>query len=220
MRKVLVGTPTLDGRVDAWYCDSLIRTVREGLSRDVNVQGVYTSYDSLIQRSRNSLVKIALNHNFDDLFFIDSDMEWDPEWFFNLLDSNEDIVGCPVVKKNDEIEGYNVRLLSKNLRYSNSGILIEVDGVGTGFIKLSREALQKLWDVSPPYFSEDGEENRMIFDIEIKNGTLISEDYVMCNKWKDLGNKIWVNPLNTCNHLGVKKYTGNFLTYLQNNEYK
>jgi glycosyltransferase involved in cell wall biosynthesis len=220
MRKVLIGTPTLDGKVDAWYCDSLLRTVREGINRNIYIQGIYTSYDSLIQRSRNSLVRLALEHNFDDLFFIDSDMEWEPEWFFTLLESNEDIVGGPVVKKSDTTEGYNIKLLSKDLRYSNSGELIEVDGIGTGFLKVSREALQKLWDLSQPYFSDTGQEDRMIFDVIVHNGILMSEDFVMCSKWKSLGNRIWMNPTFTCNHIGMKKYAGNFKQFLINNGYK
>jgi hypothetical protein len=99
MRKVLIGTPSYDGRIDVWFANSLISTVKESIEKDIHVHAIYTSYDSLVQRARNSLVKLALDGGYDDLFFIDSDVEWETDWFFNLLDRPEPIVGGALVKK-------------------------------------------------------------------------------------------------------------------------
>jgi hypothetical protein len=93
-----------------------------------------------------------------------------------------------------------------------------VDGVGTGFMKINRFAIQKLWDMSDPYMSEE-EENRMVFDIQVVDGDLISEDYVMCNKWKKLGYKIWLDPTVTCNHIGIKKFKGDLNKFLDKQGY-
>jgi len=147
MRKVLIGTPSYDGRIDVWFANSLIATVKEAEKKDIFVHAIYTSYDSLVQRARNSLVKLALDGGYTDLFFIDSDTEWEPEWFFRLLERPEPIVGGALVKKTDK-EGYTVKLLDKNLKYSQDKKLIDADGVGTGFLKVSRFALEKLWEVS------------------------------------------------------------------------
>lgn len=220
MRKVLIGTPAHDGRVDVWYCNSLVETIRKSYERNIYVHAIYTSYDSLIQRSRNSLVKIALEQGFDDLFFIDSDVEWNTEWFFNILASNEPIVGAALVKKDDVTEGYTVKITDKDLKYNNLGTLIEVDGVGTGFMKISRFALQKLWDTSPKYRDDDGTINSMVFDVIVENGELISEDYVVCKKWRDLGFKVWIDPTITCNHIGVKKFKGNLNEFIKKNGYE
>jgi hypothetical protein len=217
MRRVLIGTPSYDGKIDVWFANSLISTVKESINKEIHVHAIYTSYDSLVQRARNSLVKLALNGGYDDLFFIDADVEWDPEWFFNLLDRPEPIVGGALVKKTDN-EGYTIKLLNKELQYSSDGKLIEVDGVGTGFLKISKFALEKLWEVSEEYISE-GEPNRMIFDIKVENGDLISEDYVLCNKWRGMGYKVWVDPNITCNHIGIKKFEGNFKNFIERNGY-
>lgn len=217
MRKVLIGTPSYDGRIDVWFANSLIATVKEAEKKDIFVHAIYTSYDSLVQRARNSLVKLALDGGYDDLFFIDSDTEWEPEWFFRLLDRPEPIVGGALVKKTDK-EGYTVKLLDKKLKYSQDKKLIDADGVGTGFLKVSRFALEKLWEVSDEYTSEE-EKHRMVFDIKVENGDLISEDYVLCNKWKKLGYKVWLDPTITCNHIGIKKFKGDLNKFLSKQGY-
>jgi len=217
MRKVLIGTPSYDGRVDVWYANSLLETVRMSYEKDVFIHAIYTSYDSLIQRARNSLFRLALTGGYDDLFFIDSDCEWQAEWIFRLLERPEPIVGGALVKKSEK-EGYTVKLLDRELKYSQDGKLIEVDGVGTGFMKINRFALEKLWDMSDKYMSE-GEEHRMVCDIKVENGDLISEDYILCNKWKSLGYKVWLDPTITLNHIGTKKYKGDFQAFINKHGY-
>ena len=217
MRRVLIGTPSYDGRIDVWFANSLIATVKQAEKKGIFVHAIYTSYDSLIQRARNSLVRLALTGGYDDLFFIDSDCEWEPEWFFRLLDRPEPIVGGALIKKSDK-EGYTVKLTDKDLKWSEDKKLIQVDGVGTGFMKISRFALEKLWEISDPYMSE-GEEHRMICDIKVENGDLISEDYVLGNKWKSLGYKVWLDPTITLNHIGTKKFKGNFNKFIEKNGY-
>ena len=217
MRRVLIGTPSYDGRIDVWFANSLIATVKEAEKKGIFVHAIYTSYDSLIQRARNSLVKLALDGKYDDIFFIDSDTEWEPEWFFRLLERPEPVVGGALIKKTDK-EGYTVKLLDKQLKFSEDGKLIQADGVGTGFLKVSRFALEKLWLASDPYTSE-GEEHRMVFDIKVENGDLISEDYVLCNKWKNLGYKVWLDPTITCNHIGIKKFKGDLNKFLDKQGY-
>jgi choline kinase len=217
MRRVLIGTPSYDGKVDVWFANSLIATVKESIEKDVFVHAIYTSYDSLVQRARNSLIKLALDGGYDDLFFIDADVEWEKEWFFNLLDRPEPIVGGALIKKTDK-EGYTVKMLNKKLTWSQDKKLLDVDGVGTGFLKVSRFALEKLWEMSDEYESE-GEKHRMVFDIKVENGDLISEDYVLCNKWKSLGYKVWLDPTITCNHIGIKKFKGNLKNFIEKNGY-
>lgn len=212
MRRVLIGTPSYDGRIDVWFANSLLGTVKMAYEKDVFVHAIYTSYDSLIQRARNSLFKLAIDGGYDDLFFIDSDCEWEPEWFFRLLERPEPIVGAALVKKSGT-EGYTVKLMDKELKKSEDGKLIQVDGVGTGFLKIGRFALEKLWEISEEYTSE-GQKHRMVCDIKIENGDLISEDYILCNKWKSLGYKVWLDPSITLNHIGTKKFKGDFQSFI------
>lgn len=220
MRKVIIGTPSHDGRLDVWYVNSLIQTLKHCPS-DLQVDPIFVSFDSLVQRARNSTAKIAMDGQYDDLFFIDSDVEWHPDWFFKILSHPEDIVGAALVKKSEE-ESYTCKITNHNLKRNSRQDLIEVDGIGTGFLKISKKALTQLWQSSLPYKKEEGktEEERMIFDIAVKNGILISEDYIMCEKWKNMGNKIYMDPSFTINHVGPKKYTGNISNFLNKAGYR
>jgi hypothetical protein len=212
MRKVLIGTPAHDGRVDVWYCNSLVNTIKLAPKHQVEIHPVYMSYDSLVQRARNDLVRLALDEGFDDLIFMDSDQEWDPQWIFSLLNRKEDVIGGTVVKKSDK-PLFNVKALKSGIKMEANG-LMEVEAVGTGFMKISRKALQAVWDVSPEYTNE-GKKCRMVFDVQLIDGELVSEDNVFCKKWRDLGNKVFIDPSMTCNHIGAKKYSGSFLAFLK-----
>jgi glycosyltransferase involved in cell wall biosynthesis len=181
------------------------------MQKQVDIRPIYMSYDSLVQRARNDLVRLAVEENFDDLIFIDSDEEWDPEWIFKLLAYKEEVIGLPVVKKSDQMM-FNIKALPTGLKTQQNG-LMEVEAVGTGFMKISRAALKKVWDVSDKYQNE-GRTCRMVFDVKVVDGQLVSEDNIFCSKWRSLGGRVFIEPSMTCNHIGVKKYQGNFLEYL------
>lgn len=219
MRRVLIGTPSYDGRIDVWFANSLLSTVKMSYEKDVYVHAIYVSYDSLVQRARNSLFKIAIEGGYDDLFFIDSDVEWEPEWFYRILERPEPIVGAALVKKSDEKEGYTIQLLDTDLKWSADKKLIEVNGLGTGFMKISRFALEKLWEMSEPYKTDEADEQRMVCDIVVKDGVLISEDYIICKKWQSLGYKVWIDPTITINHIGIKKFKGDFNSFIKKTGY-
>jgi glycosyltransferase involved in cell wall biosynthesis len=211
MRKVLIGTPAHDGRVDVWFANSLVNTVKLAMQRQVELIPIYMSYDSLVQRARNDIVRLAVEEDFDDLIFIDSDEEWDPEWIFKLLAYKEEVIGLPVVKKSDQMM-FNIKALPTGLKTQQNG-LMEVEAVGTGFMKISKSALKNVWDVSDEYQNE-GRTCRMVFDVKVVDGQLVSEDNIFCQKWRNLGGKVFIEPSMTVNHIGVKKYQGNFLEYL------
>lgn len=210
--KVLIGTPAHDGRVDVWYTNSLVETIKLSYKYGVEINPVYMSYDSLVQRARNDLVRVAIEENYDALIFIDSDEAWDPEWVFSLLNRPEEVIGATVVKKSDE-PLFNVKALRSGVKIEPNG-LMEVECVGTGFLKIGKNALRAIWHDSPKYHNE-GRICRMVFDVQLVDGELVSEDNIFCQKWRKLGGKVWIDPSMTCHHIGVKKYSGSFLAYLQ-----
>jgi hypothetical protein len=209
-RKVLIATPAHDGRLDVWYTTSLVNTIRIAQANGIFIHPVFMSYDALVQRARNDLIRLAVDGNYDDLIFIDSDMEWNPEWIMSMLESEEDVIGGTTRKKTDTAEVYVVK--ASDLTVHDNG-LIKAEGLGTGFVRLSRKAFVALWDNSPAYQNE-GRECRMVCDVQIVDGQLYSEDTILFRKLSDLGFDIWLDPKMTCNHLGTKKFCGNFEAYL------
>jgi hypothetical protein len=215
MRTVMLAAPSYDGKVNVWHASALSETCKIGLTRNINVIAVYMSFDALVQRARNDIVKMAIDSNVDDLFFIDCDMDWNPNDFFRMLEYDVGIVGAPVVKKSD-FEQYNVKLTSQ-LKIEDNGLSI-VDAVGTGMMRIRRDALLKLWEASPEYKEpHKPEPTRMVFDIQVIDGQLVSEDIVMCRKWVDMGEKIYIDPVVSCGHSGEKRWIGNFYEWYKVN---
>jgi hypothetical protein len=205
MRKVLIATPAHDGRLDVWYTTSLVNSVRVAQEQGIFLHPVFMSYDALVQRARNDLFRLAVEGEYDDMIFIDADLEWNPMWIMELLAHEEDVVGGTYRKKTDDAELYTVK--TQNLESENG--LIKVEGLGTGFVKLSRKAVMALWEASPAYQNE-GRECRMVCDIQIVDGQLCSEDVVLFAKLRELGFDVWLDPRMTCCHIGTKKFYGNF----------
>lgn len=203
--KVLIATPAHDGRLDVWYTTSLVNSVRIAQENNIFLHPVFMSYDALVQRARNDLFRLAVENDYDNMIFIDADLEWNPMWIMELLSRPEDVIGGTYRKKTDEAEIYVTK--TQNLAVENG--LIKVDGLGTGFAKLSKKAFMALWESSEPYQNE-GREGRMVCDIQIIDGQLCSEDVVLFKKLRDLGFDVWLAPHMTCCHIGTKKFYGNF----------
>lgn len=216
--KVLIGTPSYDGKLDIYYVDSLLNTLALSGEENVEVYPLFMCYDSLIQRARNDLFKAAYDAKMDAIVFIDADVGWNPKDFFKLVRSDKDVIGGSYRKKNDNEELYVVKALDKSDKNVNLNIdkdgLLEVAGLGCGFIKLSRKAIEDIWNVSKPYDSEKGP-NRMVFEVVCEDNDLISEDIYMCKKWRNLGNKVYLDTNITCSHTGTKTFFGNINNWLR-----
>ena len=210
MKRVLVATPSYDGKVDVWYASALHQTTLIGVEAGVYFHPVFMSYDALIQRSRNDLVALAVEQAFDGLLWIDADIEWAPQWALDVVNSDKDVMGIPCVKKSLFEEAYNVKA---NLEQLGEGIL-SVESVGTGFLYLSKKAFTYLWDTSQPY-THNGKDKRWIFEVKIQDGDIISEDVLMCQKLREGGFEVFIDSDKTCNHVGTLKYSGNFAEFIK-----
>lgn len=211
IRKVLIATPALDGRLDVWYTNSLVNSIRLTQANNVFLHPVFMSFDALLQRARNDLFKIAVDGQYDCMIWIDSDMEWNPEWIMELIDRSEDVVGGTARKKTDDAEIYVAK--TRDLTRHENG-LIKCEGLGTGFVKLSKEAYMAVWEASAEY--REGEKVcRMVCDVKVIDGELYSEDTILFKKLNELGFDCWLDPKMTCNHMGTKKFVGNMEAYLE-----
>lgn len=215
-RRVMIATPVAaDASVSIYYVDSLISSFRLAASQNVELYPIYMANDVLIQRARNDLIAIAVEAQVDDLIWIDSDIQWQPEWLFKLLSYPVDVVGGTYPKKSDD-EQYPVQALRKAIPIDQKTGLLEVDGLGTGFLRLSRKALMDLWENCRPYTS-NGKAGRWICEVIVgDDGEVVGEDVVLCHKLQAIGYKIYLDAGMTCAHIGQKRYVGNFAAFLQN----
>ena len=215
MRNVMIAAPSYDGTITVWHASSLSETCKLGLTKDINVFCIYMSYDALVQRARNDIVQLALDSNVDDLVFIDTDVDWNPEDFFKLLDHDVDIVGGVYPKKGDE-ESYPVKINQNEYQVQENG-LVEVEGLPTGFMRIRKDALKKIWDASDEYTEAHKEKPiRMCFNVSINSrNELVSEDISFCEKWKSLGGKLYFDPSINLSHVGTKRWIGNFSEWIK-----
>jgi hypothetical protein len=207
MKTVMIGTPAIDGKVDCRYVDSLMGTLRIA-GPEFAIYPVFMPGDALVQRARNAIVKLALEafdgKGVDDLVMIDADMAWNPGDFMKLLSHDVDIVGGLCCQKSDE-QVVTVRLHANSKADERN--LLEVDGIGCGFTRYSRLALQRLWKASPTY-TQGGKEvvGRSVFSVDIIRGELFGEDISVCNKWRHMRGRIFADISIHVAHIGTKVY--------------
>ena len=210
MKRVLIATPSYDGKVDVWYTSALHQTTLLGIQNEVYFHPIFMSYDALIQRSRNDLVALAIEQDFDGILWIDADIEWAPQWALDVVNSGKDVLGLPCIKKSIREESYNVKCKIEDLVVEDG--YIKVESIGTGFLYLSKEAFSYLWDNSEPYV-HNGQDKRWIFEVKIQDGDIISEDVLMCQKLREKFD-VFIDPTKTCNHVGTLKFSGNFAAFI------
>jgi uncharacterized protein YlxP (DUF503 family) len=206
MKKVFIGTVSSSATLSAYYVTSLFNSQKDLAKKNVELCLDIIVNEPLIQLSRNKVLSVFLDSDCDQLIFIDSDQAWTTEDLLKLIESDKDFIGAPVILKTSN--KYNV-----SFKQNSSEELMEVDFVGTGFLKISRLAAEKIFNSSEKYLDGDSE-CRMSFEVKVIDKEILSEDFVFCKKWKDLGGKVFIDTsIDPC-HIGNAVFKGNFKQYL------
>ena len=209
LRQVMLAVPAYDGKVVCDFSVGIAEIFRLAKENGFELHLRYLMYDSLIHISRNSLLTTAYEEGVDDVVFIDADQGFTSDAFFAALKHPVDVVGIPVRNKDEEVL-FNIRPHEVERHKFNVELgLLEVEAIGTGFLRLTRNAIQILRDSSPAY----GDNQRMVCNTQIINGQLISEDIQICNKLQAAGLKVYVDINHTCDHFGTKKWSGSYKDY-------
>jgi hypothetical protein len=206
MKRVLIATPCLDGKVDAWFVNSLYESTKLGLANDIMFQPVFLANESILPMARNELLNLAYRERYDVMVFIDDDEEWDPKVLLEIVNSPKDVVAVPVVNKGDKKIQYNVYDVQKE---PDTDGYLKIGRCGTGFLKLSQKVIRDLWE-SNPVCEFRGRPLKYICEYTVINDSFHGEDIVLCEKIKELGYQIWLNPTHTVTHMGTKKFKGDF----------
>lgn len=207
-RKILIATPSYDGRVDARYAHNILSTERICAKNNIEIDPVFLCFEAIISKARNDLFCYGYENNYDDIFYIDADISWAPEQFLRIANHPFDFVSGIYLKKQDNIE-YPVNIIPDQ-KIDENGIL-EVASVPSGFFRLSKNAVKMLWENSKTYtVSQEKKVSKLVFETGIVDGRFISEDIVLCLKWRELKQKIYLDTNITVAHSGYKTWQGNF----------
>jgi len=215
-RRVMIATPSLTGNLDVSYVWSLCETIKMSVGRNIIIAPMFLPQNSIIQAARDELLAIAHQAQADDMIWIDADISWKPEWIFKLLDYPVDVVGGTYRLKQDESEDYALKAQPWMLKADSHG-LMQVEALGFGFVRFSKRAIDWLWDNSDPYWDNE-QERRWAFDVRPRMNprnnyrvNLLGEDIGLCNRLREEGGfTINLDPAMTCDHIGAKKFRGDF----------
>ena len=247
--KILIATPAYGEQVSVYYARSMMQLFSFAAKYQLPISFITVGNESLVTRARNSLVHDFMESGADRLMFIDSDISFDPMDVLQLALHRQDVVAgaYPVkglsweraVKKKTAIEvreatiNYvinvpdDVAATEKNDKISvelKNGLL-EVLDAGTGFMMISRYAIDmliKAYGTDMQYKTErsvvgkDGLVKKetgtyyAIFDTSIEPETerYLSEDFTFCRRWQNIGGQVWVDPSIVLDHHGSYTYRG------------
>lgn len=208
MRKVMIGTPCYTGNVHCRYTNAMAATIKLGLRLGIDVYPLFIPGQAMIHTARNDVVRHFLATDCTDLVFIDSDIGWEAEDFFRLINADVAAIGATYRYKSPDVrfvmktEGGEVPDLTINPT--------KVIGLGMGFFRLSRATVEDLWQRSDEYMASDGVSYRAVFEFKIIDGKEVGEDIAMCMKLPE----VYLDPTIILQHCGDTVYTGDPIDWL------
>ena len=188
----------------------------EFTSLKVPISYIHIGNESLITRGRNTMISYFYNmgDQYDTLLFMDADIYLPAAGLARMLNHNADVLGVAVPLKGFDAQGKRVFNVSGNVKPDVQTGLVEVDRVGTAVLMLSREAVtalvedakknHRVYKGNPLTRGEKQlDDNYDIFQVGVVGNTYLSEDYWVCNKLRELGFKVLVDPAIPCRHSGM-----------------
>lgn len=184
---------------------------------------------SNLPRARNGLVARFLASNFDDLIMIDDDMGWDPNAIIRLLASDKPFVGAAgrkrSAKPNTDPNVWCVQFLQDGtgVQIDEMGAL-KVARVGGAFMKFERKVFVDLIGEHPEWKRPGHDDMNPVqranyhqffrFDTE-QDLEEVGEDYLFCDRWRNIGGEVWVDPSINLKHCGSFEFTGALIEILK-----
>ncbi len=209
------------------YMMSMLATTITLFSNNLKSEFVFTHAMSDLAYARNFLAaRFYHNKVCDQMIWIDSDIGWQTHDFLKLLASPHDVIGGAYRKK---LPGKTKR---EDITYMDDSRgepkrdptgALTVDGLGLGFLKVSRRAFEKIVHNRPDLWAD----GKIRYDVpeELLPGPVYRlfqfagdghpEDYEFCRLWRSLGGDIWLDPSIVLAHMGdceyftdVREFTG------------
>jgi hypothetical protein len=170
--KIFVATPMYGGQCYGYFTQSVLQL--NNYFRDHNVSSMFSFMfnESLITRARNALTNAFLKTDCTHLFFIDSDIGFNPPDVIRMIEADKEVIGGIYPKK--EINWSSVKRAMdngvefKDLKHHTGSFVVnlvgyagevtvpvnepcEIYNAGTGFLLIKREVFEKLSPLVPTY---------------------------------------------------------------------
>ena len=221
--KVIFAIPAYLGNIESECALSLFATIKllhkQGIEYEINI----ISGCPVLPVARNTLVAMFMNTDGTDLFFIDSDVGFNPGGVIKILERQEKVVaGIYPLKRHPT--GFPVQVKTEDGIPIGRDGLIEADFLPAGFLRIKRIVFERMQEAYP-----DLKYKSNVIDIinsgitdaydffnmgVMDNKRWTSEDYAFCKRWRDIGGQLWVFPDIDFKHTGRYNYEGNYHRYL------
>lgn len=221
MKKVFIAVLAYDFKVDTDCVMAVINNM-EILKR--NGIGVHLHFETgccYLPIARNNCVFKFMASDCTDMVFVDSDVAFQSDAIMKLISPDKDIV-CGLYPFKLDTEGYPARLLANDdgtYKIDPYTGLVEIEGGPTGLMRIQRQVIATMQAKLPETecVNDQGESIFSLFDTGMQRGSKqwFGEDYLFCLRWRDLGGKIWAEPDIEFDHIGRKRYHGNYRKYME-----
>jgi len=217
---IFFATPCYGGLLTDQYFLSMFRTTQELIRLGINFRITTLRNESLVPRARNILNAMFLESTCTHLFFIDADIEFEPESIVRMLAMNKPIITSAYPKKTLPID-YAINLKfsdpeRKKVRIENGAV--EVLDASTGFFCVKRSVMDKMIEAYPElhYRNDSSIDSKFnpfcysFFDTihDPDDNRYLSEDYTFCRRWQAIGGTVWLDPNTKLNHIGSFTFEG------------
>jgi hypothetical protein len=226
---VWIAIPAYTGTVHIATMRSILGDILALSSRGDAVRLYDEVGNALLADTRAQIVADFLRSDGTHLAFIDWDVCWDRRagGIDQLLDHGVDCVAGMYPMRSDPIR-FNIRAEQedgKGLYVNRQNGLIEVWGVSAGFLVCSRRMLEQMTehyreDLTFDHPKTKGGSAVGLFDPYMVPGTRrkLGEDYAFCQRWRDIGGKVFMDASISMAHIGTKAYMGRLGEWLPKEE--
>jgi len=217
-RSIFIALPAYDFKVSLKLAVSLARFTQIAPQHGIDVHIGSICGCSVVSRARNLLVRDFLDSDATELLFIDSDINFEPEDILRLMawgtDTRKGIVAAvPRVRDVNPVYIANLDYDENHELTMNRMGLVRAEHVATAFMWVNRKVFEDLVEAHPEWTYWDkraGKDLSAIFDFKVTREGYIGEDFLFCDRAREAGYEVWIDPTITLGHMGVQEYTGNF----------
>ena len=217
-RSLFIALPAYDFKVSLKLALSLARFAQSAPRHGIDIQIGSICGCSVVSRARNLLVQDFLETDCTDLLFIDSDINFDPEDVYRLMAWGSDpkkgiVAGVPRVRDAKATYIMSLDHDENNALTMDAMGLVRAKRVATAFMLVRREVFEALIEANPKWNYYDPRTDSTlsaVFDFKVTAEGYIGEDFLFCDRAREIGYEVWVDPTIKLGHMGVQEYMGDF----------
>ena len=217
-RSIFIALPAYDFKVSLKLAISLARVAQAAPQHGIDIQIGSVCGCSVVSRARNLLTKDFLESKCTDLIFIDSDINFEPEDVFRLMAWTTDpkkgiVAGVPRIRGEERVYITALEYDDNQELTMNSMGLVRGMRVATAFMMVRRDVFETLVEAHPEWTYYDKKSDRMlpaIFDFMLTEEGYMGEDFLFCDRAREVGFEVWIDPTIKLGHMGVQEFLGDF----------